>query len=57
MCVHLAAKEGHIDVLRHLAWFGADMNARVSFLSLISHIGKLYGSLVVASAVQALLKK
>lgn len=27
-CVHLAAKNSHIDVLRHLVWFGADINAR-----------------------------
>lgn len=27
-CVHLAAKEGHINILRHLTWFGADINAR-----------------------------
>ncbi|XP_055915823.1 NF-kappa-B inhibitor cactus [Eupeodes corollae] len=27
-CVHLAAQGGHIDILRHLVWFGADINAR-----------------------------
>ncbi|KYB24623.1 cactus isoform 2 [Tribolium castaneum] len=27
-CVHVAAIEGHIDVLRHLVWYGADINAR-----------------------------
>jgi hypothetical protein len=30
MCVHLAAIGGHVDVLRHLVWFGANINARVS---------------------------
>lgn len=30
MCVHLAAIGGHVDVLRHLIWFGANINARVS---------------------------
>lgn len=28
MCVHLAAIGGHVDVLRHLIWFGANINAR-----------------------------
>ncbi|XP_069676353.1 NF-kappa-B inhibitor cactus isoform X2 [Periplaneta americana] len=28
MCVHLAAIGGHVDVLRHLVWFGANINAR-----------------------------
>lgn len=28
MCVHLAASFGYVDVLRHLVWFGADINAR-----------------------------
>lgn len=27
-CVHVAAMYGHIDVLRHLIWNGADINAR-----------------------------
>ncbi|XP_060528864.1 NF-kappa-B inhibitor cactus [Cylas formicarius] len=27
-CVHVAAIHGHIDVLRHLVWYGADINAR-----------------------------
>lgn len=27
-CVHLAAQGGHIDILRHLVWFGVDINAR-----------------------------
>ncbi|XP_017774370.1 PREDICTED: NF-kappa-B inhibitor cactus [Nicrophorus vespilloides] len=27
-CVHLAALNGHVDVLRHLVWYGADINAR-----------------------------
>lgn len=27
-CVHVAAIYGHIDVLRHLVWNGADINAR-----------------------------
>ncbi|KAJ3621812.1 hypothetical protein MTP99_002365 [Tenebrio molitor] len=27
-CVHVAAVGGHIDVLRHLVWYGADINAR-----------------------------
>lgn len=27
-CVHVAAIGGHIDVLRHLMWYGADINAR-----------------------------
>ncbi|KAJ3644367.1 hypothetical protein Zmor_027032 [Zophobas morio] len=27
-CVHVAAIGGHIDVLRHLVWYGADINAR-----------------------------
>nr|CAD7263772.1 unnamed protein product [Timema shepardi] len=30
MCVHLAALGGHVEVLRHLVWFGANINARVS---------------------------
>ncbi|XP_071445217.1 NF-kappa-B inhibitor cactus-like isoform X2 [Hetaerina americana] len=28
MCVHLAAAGGNLDVLRHLVWFGANVNAR-----------------------------
>lgn len=28
MCVHLAALGGHVDVLRHLVWLGANINAR-----------------------------
>ncbi|KDR19700.1 NF-kappa-B inhibitor cactus [Zootermopsis nevadensis] len=28
MCVHLAAIGGHVDILRHLVWFGANINAR-----------------------------
>nr|CAD7454305.1 unnamed protein product [Timema tahoe] len=28
MCVHLAALGGHVEVLRHLVWFGANINAR-----------------------------
>ncbi|XP_067010124.2 NF-kappa-B inhibitor cactus isoform X2 [Anabrus simplex] len=28
MCIHLAAQHGHIDVLRHLLWFGANINAK-----------------------------
>ncbi|XP_063242720.1 NF-kappa-B inhibitor cactus-like isoform X1 [Bacillus rossius redtenbacheri] len=28
MCVHLATLGGSVDVLRHLVWFGADINAR-----------------------------
>lgn len=28
MCVHLAAMGQHVDVLRHLVWFGANINAR-----------------------------
>ncbi|KAJ8917829.1 hypothetical protein NQ315_010738 [Exocentrus adspersus] len=27
-CVHVAAMHGHIEVLRHLVWYGADINAR-----------------------------
>lgn len=27
-CVHVAAIYGHVDVLRHLVWYGADINAR-----------------------------
>ncbi|XP_018334475.1 NF-kappa-B inhibitor cactus [Agrilus planipennis] len=27
-CVHVAAINGHVDVLRHLVWYGADINAR-----------------------------
>lgn len=27
-CAHVAALNGHIDVLRHLVWYGADINAR-----------------------------
>ncbi|PNF37277.1 hypothetical protein B7P43_G00429 [Cryptotermes secundus] len=27
-CIHLAAIGGHVDVLRHLVWFGANINAR-----------------------------
>ncbi|RZC34589.1 cactus isoform 2 [Asbolus verrucosus] len=27
-CVHVAAIGGHVDVLRHLVWYGADINAR-----------------------------
>lgn len=27
-CVHLAALGGHIDILRNLVWFGANINAR-----------------------------
>lgn len=27
-CVHLAALNSHVDVLRHLLWFGANVNAR-----------------------------
>ncbi|XP_045473037.1 NF-kappa-B inhibitor cactus-like [Harmonia axyridis] len=27
-CVHLAAQFGHKEILRHLVWFGADINAR-----------------------------
>mgnify|MGYP004604968143 CR=1 FL=1 len=30
-CVHLAAQAGHIDILRILVLYGADINARVSF--------------------------
>lgn len=26
--MHVAAIEGHIEVLRHLVWYGADINAR-----------------------------
>ncbi|KAL0267461.1 UNVERIFIED_CONTAM: hypothetical protein PYX00_009721 [Menopon gallinae] len=27
-CLHLSAYGGHLDILRHLIWFGADVNAR-----------------------------
>lgn len=27
-CVHVAARHGHVEVLRHLVWYGADINAR-----------------------------
>lgn len=27
-CVHVAAMHGHVEVLRHLVWYGADINAR-----------------------------
>ncbi|CAH0555926.1 unnamed protein product [Brassicogethes aeneus] len=27
-CVHVAASNGHVDVLRHLYWYGANINAR-----------------------------
>jgi hypothetical protein len=36
MCVHLAAIGGHVDVLRHLVWFGANINARVSISVVLS---------------------
>lgn len=26
--MHVAAMEGHVDILRHLVWYGADINAR-----------------------------
>ncbi|XP_044754652.1 NF-kappa-B inhibitor cactus [Coccinella septempunctata] len=26
-CLHVAAQYGHIEILRHLVWFGADVNA------------------------------
>lgn len=29
-CVHLATQGNHIEILRHLVWYGADINARVS---------------------------
>lgn len=35
MCVHLAAIGGHVDVLRHLMWFGANINARVSISAVL----------------------
>lgn len=39
MCVHLAAIGGHVDVLRHLVWFGANINARVSiFIVFVSMV-------------------
>nr|XP_023029179.1 NF-kappa-B inhibitor cactus-like [Leptinotarsa decemlineata] len=27
-CVHVAAIRGHVEVLKHLVWYGADINAR-----------------------------
>uniref|UniRef100_A0A0P4WDM5 Uncharacterized protein n=1 Tax=Scylla olivacea TaxID=85551 RepID=A0A0P4WDM5_SCYOL len=27
-CIHLAAQGGHRDILQHLTWYGADINAR-----------------------------
>lgn len=27
-CAHVAALHGHVEVLRHLVWYGADINAR-----------------------------
>lgn len=32
VCIHMAAKDRHFDIIRHLVWYGADINARVSFL-------------------------
>ncbi|XP_064098907.1 NF-kappa-B inhibitor cactus-like isoform X2 [Macrobrachium nipponense] len=27
-CIHIAAQEGHKEILQHLTWYGADINAR-----------------------------
>ncbi|XP_026478858.1 NF-kappa-B inhibitor cactus-like [Ctenocephalides felis] len=28
VCIHMAAKDRHFDIIRHLVWYGADINAR-----------------------------
>ncbi|KAK7075071.1 hypothetical protein SK128_019921 [Halocaridina rubra] len=27
-CIHIAAQGGHKDILQHLTWYGADINAK-----------------------------
>lgn len=39
-CVHVAAMHGHVEVLRHLIWYGANINAREGCMGLTAlHYG------------------